>query len=59
MLFQMTVELPNNKSEIIRVHKGDIAVEVSQQFCYKHSLSDDFISILTQTIQQQMNECCM
>jgi hypothetical protein len=59
MLFQMTVELPNNTSEIIRVHKGDIAVEVSQQFCYKHSLSDDFISILTQTIQQQMNECCM
>ncbi|OEU17928.1 hypothetical protein FRACYDRAFT_238358 [Fragilariopsis cylindrus CCMP1102] len=59
MLFQMTVELPNNKLEIIRVHKGDIAVEVSQQFCYKHSLSDDFISILTQTIQQQMNECML
>lgn len=55
ILFQMTLELPNGKSEALRVHKGDVAVEVAQQFCFKHGLQDDFVAVLAQTIQQQMD----
>lgn len=55
ILFQMTLELPEGKSEILKVHKGDIAVEVAQQFCLKHGLQDDFVSVLAQTIQAQMD----
>jgi hypothetical protein len=55
ILFQMTLELPDGKSEILRVHKGDVAVEVAQQFCFKHGLQDDFVAVLAQTIQQQMD----
>lgn len=58
IMFQMTLELPDGKSEILRVHKGDVAVEVAQQFCFKHGIQDDFVSILTQTIQTQMDQCC-
>lgn len=55
ILFQMTLELPDGKSEILKVHKGDVAVEVAQQFCFKHGLLDDFVSVLAQTIQAQMD----
>lgn len=55
ILFQMTLELPDGKSEILKVHQGDIAVEVAQQFCFKHGLQDDFVSVLAQTIQAQMD----
>lgn len=55
VLFQMTLELPSGKSEILKVHKGDVAVEVAQQFCFKHRLQDDFVSVLAQTIQGQMD----
>lgn len=57
ILFQMTLELPNGKSEILRVHKGDVAVEVAQQFCFKHGLQDDFVTVLAQMIQGQMEDC--
>ena len=55
ILFQMTLELPDGKSEILKVHKGDVAIEVAQQFCFKHGLQDDFVSVLAQTIQAQMD----
>ena len=58
ILFQMTLELPDDKSEVLRVHKGDVAIEVAQQFCFKHGLQDDFVSALAQTIQGQMDGCC-
>lgn len=58
ILFQMTLELPDDKSEILRVHKGDVAIEVAQQFCFTHGLQDDFVSVLAQTIQGQMDGCC-
>jgi hypothetical protein len=58
ILFQLTLELPDGKSEILRVHNGDVAVEVAQQFCFKHGLQDDFVSVLAQMIQRQMDGCC-
>ena len=55
ILFQMTLELPDGKSEILKVYKGDVAVEIAQQFCFKHGLQDDFVSVLAQTIKGQMD----
>mmetsp|Transcript_47674 Transcript_47674/g.116093 ORF Transcript_47674/g.116093 Transcript_47674/m.116093 type:complete len:395 (-) Transcript_47674:46-1230(-) len=57
ILFQMTLELPNDNSEILKVYKADVAVEVAQQFCFKHGLQDDFVPVLAQTIQGQMDSC--
>ena len=57
ILFQMTLELPNGTSETLKVYRGDVAVEVAQQFCFQHELQDDFVSVLAQTIQGQMDQC--
>eukprot|EP00536_Pseudo-nitzschia_multiseries_P005175 jgi/Psemu1/285595/fgenesh1_pg.94_\ len=56
VLFQMTLELPDGTSSILRVISGDVPVEVAQQFCFRHGLSDDFVPVLAQTIEEQMKE---
>ena len=57
VLFRMTLELPDGTSQVLQIHKGDVAVEVAQQFCFRHGLQDDFVGVLTETIQNQMKEC--
>lgn len=56
VLFKMNVQLDGDREETIVVHSGDVAIEVSTQFCQKHQLSSDFISILADTIQQQIDQ---
>ena len=58
ILFQMTLELPNGTLETLQVHKDDIPREVAEQFVLKHQLQNDFVAVLTKTIQTQMYECC-
>lgn len=60
ILFKMNVQLDsdaegNPREETIEIHNGDIAVEVATQFCLEHQLSNEFVPVLTDTIQQQIN----
>jgi len=55
VLFQMNIELDSGDPQTITVHNGDVASEVSSQFCKSKNLSDDFIPLLTGAIQQQID----
>lgn len=56
VLFRMNIELPDSEEpKILTVHHGDVATEVSSQFCLKNGLGDDFVVVLADTIQQQMD----
>jgi ectoine hydroxylase-related dioxygenase (phytanoyl-CoA dioxygenase family) len=57
VLFRMNVEIPGfRESKTITVHHGEVAREVSSQFCKKHALDESFISVLQGAIQQQMDD---
>lgn len=58
VLFQMTVQIgeaDDDNSAVIVVHNGDVAEEVAAQFCLAHSLGDDFVPVLAETIQTQID----
>ena len=56
ILFKMNIELPNHsEAKVITVHHGDVAMEVSANFCRENNLSNDFIPILGESIQTQIN----
>lgn len=56
ILFKMNIELPNHsETKVITVHHGDVAMEVSANFCRENNLSNDFIPILGESIQNQIN----
>jgi len=56
VLFKMNVQLEDDREETIVVHSGDIALEVATHFCRKHQLSNDFITVLAEAIQQQIDQ---
>lgn len=56
ILFKMNVQLDDDREETLVVRAGDMAREVSRQFCGQHGLSHDFIPVLTETVQQQINQ---
>jgi len=63
VLFKMNVQIGENddaenppREETMVVYNGDMPVEVATQFCYQHQLGPDFIPVLGETIQQQMNQ---
>ena len=55
VLFRMNVELPNGDSPTLVVHHGDVASEISSQFCLENTIDDEYVSVLTDTIQQQID----
>lgn len=55
ILCQINVELDEGQPSVIVVHNGDVAQELAAQFCLKNSISDVFVPVLTETIQQQMD----
>lgn len=56
VLFRMNIELPDcEEPKVLTVHHGDVATEVSAQFCRENGLGDDFIPVLAGTIEQQMD----
>ena len=56
ILFKMNVELPDcDEPKILTVYHGDVAIEVSTQFCKSNGLGDDFIPVLGSTIQSQID----
>lgn len=56
VLFQMNVEIgESGESAIIVVYNGDVAAEIAAQFCQTRNLGDDFVPILTEALQQQMD----
>lgn len=55
ILFKMNIEIPGcDEAKAIVVHYGDIAEEVASSFCREHQLASDFIPILAQSIDAQM-----
>jgi len=55
VLFKMNIEVPNCEiPKVITVYHGDIATEVSAQFCKENDLSDSFVNILAETIDAQI-----
>jgi hypothetical protein len=56
MLFKMNVELPGSEEpKVLTVHHGDVPVEVSSQFCRENGLGDEFVPVLAESINAQMN----
>jgi hypothetical protein len=57
ILFKMNVELPGSEGnpKVITIYHGDVAVEVSSQFCKKNGLGEEFIPVLAQSIDAQMS----
>ena len=56
VLFRMNIEIPDCKdAKVITVYHGDVANEVSAQFCREHSLDESFVPVLQGAIQQQMD----
>jgi ectoine hydroxylase-related dioxygenase (phytanoyl-CoA dioxygenase family) len=56
VLFRMNVEVPNcDEAKTITVYHGDVANEVSAQFCQDNGLDESFVSVLAGAIQQQMD----
>ncbi len=52
----MNIELPSIKEpKVLTVHHGDIAEEVSSQFCRENDLDEDFVQMLAQSVKTQMN----
>ena len=41
--------------KILTIHYGDVPLEVSSIFCKENQIADDFIPILAETINAQMN----
>jgi hypothetical protein len=56
VLFKMNVELGDQTLELT-CHHGDIAVEVSSQFCLAHGLGDEVVPVLAASIQEQIDAC--
>ena len=55
VLFELNVDLDDaGNSATIRVHNGDIPIEVASQFVIQHKLPNDFVAPLTELIQNQM-----
>ena len=55
ILFELNVDLDDaGNFATIRVHNGDIPIEVASQFVIKHKLPNDFVGPLTELIQNQM-----
>ncbi len=57
ILLKMNVEIPNcDEPKVITIYHGDVATEVSTQFCQSHDLGVDFITVLASAIQSQMDD---
>ena len=55
ILFELNVDLDDaGNSATIRVHNGDIPIEVASQFVIQHKLPNDFVGPLTDLIKNQM-----
>lgn len=55
ILFKMNVELPDREDPaILTVHHGDVPREVSSQFCREHKLGNEFIPVLAESINSQI-----
>ena len=54
-LFDMDIEIGSGKSANIVVNNGDKALDVAEKFCSKHNLPDNFVEIISETIQQQID----
>lgn len=50
VLFQMKVELDNDRSEAVFVHHGDVPTEVAAQFCQTQSLDAAFVPVLAELL---------
>lgn len=57
VLFQMDVELESGVTGTLVCHQGDVATELAAQFCLKHRLADEFIPVLADSIQSQIDAC--
>lgn len=56
ILFKMNVEIPGcDNPKVVTVHHGDIALEVSAQFCRENELSEEFVPVLGESIQSQID----
>ena len=55
VLFQMDVDVGTGEALTITVHHGDVAIEVSSQFCHSHGIDEQFVPVLAETIQQQID----
>ena len=59
VLFRMNVELTESgdgdEPTIITFHEGDVPSEVAAAFCREHSLQADFLELLANSIQQQVD----
>ena len=55
----MNVELTGsddgNEPTTITFYEGDVASEVAAAFCREHSISADFVDLLANSIQQQVD----
>ena len=55
VLFQMDIDVGTGEALTITVHHGDVAVEVASQFCLSHHIDEQFVPVLAETIQQQID----
>lgn len=56
ILFKVNIKLPGcSEPKVNAVHHGDIASEVATQFCRANEITDDFVAMLTKSIQNQMD----
>ena len=50
------LKAPDAKDIIKRLAEyGDVAIEVSSQFCHSHGIDEQFVPVLAETIQQQID----
>ena len=57
VLFEMDVELDSGVTAPLTARYGDVAAELSAQFCIEHGLADSFVPVLTTAVQQQIDAC--
>lgn len=57
VLFEMDVELDSGMTAPLTARYGDVAAELSAQFCLQHGLADHFVPVLTTAVQQQIDAC--
>ena len=55
VLLIMTVEIGDGRSAAIKVHEGDTAQNLAEQFCVEHSLSTSIVPPLSDHIQQHVS----